>query len=285
MIDSRMLAKLLSDEEQLLVRRAGELSARAEDAPAFTSFLTPRERFILTGLALHGRPLDAEYGVRFFWGGFPGAERTILCMLPEWYVYQIEDGVFTEEKLAAACSEALAGQIVPLRIRTSGYVKLSHRDYLGSLLGLGLDRSVIGDILPDDEGAVVFMTPKAAAFVKDTLISVGRDKVKATDASLPEGFVFERSFETVTGTVSAARLDAVVSELGRVSRETAKELIRQGFVEQNYFTAADADDEVNAGDVISVRRELKCRGGKFIIDSLDERSAKGRLRLAARRYL
>lgn len=282
----------LTDEEHMLLKRVGELCSRASDgSPAFSGFLTPRESYIISafGYASSCRrdELTSQEHIGFFWGGYPDAERRLFAALPSFAAYSLpeSDGFegYTGEDLAGLAKDELDLCLKPLLIRKSGYVELSHRDYMGALLGLGIDRSHIGDIVLVDEGAVVFADPKIAGFIKTSLTGAGRDRVKVTDA---EGeLVLSRRFEPAGGTVASARLDAIVSELANTSRETAKELIRRGLVEHNYFTAADADAVVSKGDVISVRREGRVKGGKFIIDNVGDLTGKGRIRLAARRYI
>ncbi|MBE6612303.1 MAG: hypothetical protein E7632_07410 [Ruminococcaceae bacterium] len=272
----------LSDEEQLLVRRMEELYARAGNgSPALSSFLNSREQFIIQQMLPRYFAGDESDPLCFFWGGYPDAERAIFCCLPAYYRYALTE----DTSPADVCRDELSAAITPLRVKSSGYVRLAHRDFLGALTGLGIDRAALGDILLDDEGAILFASPKVADFLKNELVSIGRDKVKTVDVTLPVDFRYTRSFESIRGTVASARLDGVLSELCRTSRETAKELIRQGLVDHNHFPATEPDAEVAAGDILSARKVTGCRGGKFVIDSLDERSAKGRLRLEARRYL
>ena len=275
------IASLLTDDEQRLVKRCEELFSRADGGTAAaTQFLNPRERYIIE----HQLPAifsdDESDPLCFFDGGFPNASRTILCFMPAYYRYGMTDDTTPH----VLFRDELAASIVPLRIKTSGYVKLAHRDFLGALIGLGIDRSAMGDILPDDEGAIVFVSPAVAECIKNELTYIGRDKVKVCGITLPEDFNFTPSFEVIRGTVASARLDAVLSELACCSRETAKTLIRSGLVEHNHFTAAEPDAEVSGGDIISSRKANGCKGGKFIVDSIDERSAKGRIRLNARRF-
>ncbi len=270
----------MSDGEQRLLKRVDELYERADGGViGFTSFLNMRERFIIENqrhAILRG---DDTSPLSFFWGGYTDAERAVLCVMPAYCRYSLPEGA----ALGTAFREELSEVITPIQIKTSGYVKLAHRDFLGALVGLGIDRAVMGDILPNDDGAIVFVNPSVAAFIKNELTYIGRDKVKATDVTLPDDFAFLRQFERVGGTVASARLDAVVSELARTSREAAKSLIDSGFVEHNHFTATRYDREVTNGDVISIRKSSAAKGGKFIVDRIDERSAKGRIRLAARR--
>lgn len=276
------ISSLITDDEQRLLKRCEELFSRAENgAPVTTQFLNLRERYIIEHQLSYMFSADDSAPLCFFFGGFPGAQRTLLCFLPSYYRYSLPDNSSPEHILRDELSDA----IVPLRIISSGYVKLSHRDYLGSLIGLGLDRSALGDILTDDGGAVIFVLPTVSDVIKNELVHIGRDKVRVCDAGLPDDFNYEPSFENVRGTVASARLDAVLAELICASRESAKTVIRQGLVEHNHFTASEPDVQVADGDIISAKKTSGCKGGKFIIDSLDERSAKGRIRLAARRYI
>ncbi len=276
------LNSLLTDDEKLLLARVDEIYTRADSGvPGFLGFLNMRERFIIEKQR-HAIFTDNESEpLCFFWGGFDNAERTMLCALPSYSRYSLAEGI---QKNVAFRSE-FSSVIVPLKIKTSGYVKLAHRDFLGSLIGLGIDRSAMGDILLDEDGAIVFTNPKVAELIKDELTYIGRDKVKADYITLPDDFAFSRQFEKVSGTVASARLDAVVSELARISRENAKGLIGDGLVEHNYFTAVHPDREVTNGDVISIRKIGAAKGGKFIVDSVDTLSQKGRIRLLARRYI
>ena len=267
----------LSDEDSRLLKRLSELSSRAENAsPAFSPYLTPREQY----LASHLLPKDDT--IRFFWGGYPDAERKILCFLPSYYAFRFSETP-DEAMLASLVFEELSPYLSAVLIRGSGYVSLSHRDYMGAILSLGLDRSVVGDILVSEQSATVILTENAARFLKDTLTGIGRDKVRVTDTPLPTSF--ERTFEKVSGTVASARLDCVVAELANTSREKAKELILAGQIEHHYFPASACDAPVTAGDTISIRKNPKIRAGKFLIDSLDDKTAKGRLKLVGRKYL
>lgn len=284
----------MTDEERLLVRRCEELRERANGgSPAFSQFLSPRECVILRAFGLLSpdvKSTDELAGldtICFFWGGYPDAERVVYCALPSYFAYSIaaEPDSDIIPAIAGTVQNELSEIFVPLRIKTSGYVNLTHRDFLGSLLALGIDRRVIGDIVIDDDGAIVFAAVQIAGYIKSELTTIGRDKVKVADTSLPDGFAPKREFEAVSATLASARLDAVVSELARTSRETAKELIRRGLVEHNYFTADEPDSPVVGGDVISIKRESRIRFGKYIIDRIDEQTSKGRLKLAARKYI
>lgn len=276
------MTSMLTDDERLLLRRCEELYERADGGVVgFSDFLNPRERFIIENQASAFFAHDDSSPLCFFWGGYPSAERVMLCFMPAYLRYSVSEG----DTPQTALREEMSGAMIPIRIKTSGYVKLAHRDFLGALIGLGIERTAMGDIIPDTDGAVVFATPSVAQLIKNELTYIGRDKVKAQDATLSEDFDHEREFERISGTVASPRLDAVLSELARTSRENAKSLIAEGLVEHNHFTAVHPDRVVANGDIISVRKKGGIKGGKFIVDSTDTLSSKGRVRLIARRYI
>ena len=273
---------MLTDGEQLLLKRCDELYSRADNGVVCCSdFLNLRERFIIEK---HRRSFftdDDSSPLCVFYGGYPSAERTMLCFFPSYTRYSVSDLT----NIASELSDEFEGTLVPIRIKTSGYVRLAHRDFLGALIGLGIDRGALGDIITDEDGAVAFALPSVAKLIESELTYIGRDKVKVCPASLPAGFDYQREFKTVSGTVASPRLDAVVSEIAATSRDSAKLLISQGLVEHNHFTADRPDREVFGGDIISIRKTSGTKGGKFIIDKIDELSSKGRIRLSARRYI
>ncbi|MBR5012071.1 MAG: hypothetical protein IKY12_05875 [Clostridia bacterium] len=270
-----------TDEFKLLCKKADEIFARAVGDITCTHFLNPAEQFFL-----------AEY-IRFrglsdravFFGGAEGAQRKKLFALPE-YVSALADGGDVIEMAKSYLGDD-AFDICTLKVAGGGFRDFSHRDYLGGILSLGLERSVIGDIAPIDEfSAYIFVSKSAARFLTegDFLetggIRIAHDKVKITRATLPSGFVIEQKYKDVTDTVASSRLDCVVASLCNLSRESAKEKILAFEVEHNYDTAESISAEVNANDHISVRGI-----GKFKIVSVTDPTKKGRLRLIAKKFI
>ena len=127
-----------------------------------------------------------------------------------------------------------------------------HRDYLGAILGLGIRREWVGDILVQDHGAYVFCLPSVAPALLG-LEQVGRTGVKAAAVELAAMPVPERKVRPVTFTVQSARLDAVVSGMFRLSRTSAAAQIRAGAVHLNYTECLRPDAPVAPGDVLSLR--------------------------------
>jgi len=225
----------------------------------------------------------------FFWGGYIGAERRRAIFLPSWIPVDTTSHTLysreREEHFIRALSECGVEELLgdftsAVRVRKSGYESLSHRDYLGALMGLGLRRSVIGDICPDGEGAVIFCEDKACAFILEELRMAGRDSVRCERLSTDADFSPSRRFEEIATTVASVRLDGVVRALCNVSRDEAASLVGQGLVDLNYFCEKEPDRRVDEGDIISVRGH-----GKYIIDRAGDVTRRGRIRLLARKYV
>ena len=126
----------------------------------------------------------------------------------------------------------------------------------------------------------MFCDEPAAKFLSGELTYAGRDKVRAEICPLPEGFVIENKFGEIYQTVASPRLDGVVRALLSISRDAAAALVEGGSVELNYFTEERVDAKISNGDILSVRGY-----GKFVVDSADTLTKKGRYRLAARKYI
>ncbi len=247
---------------ELFEAKIEDLCRRAERYEvAASSFLSPAEAFA-AGKYIKMRGGDM---VAVFYGGYEGAERVRLLALPDYLEGNTE--CFSEFVLA-------------LEVKGSGYKKLSHRDYLGSLLGLGLERAVIGDIaVMDDFSAVVFCDSRILPFLLSEFKTVGADHVKVKQVELSEEFIVQREFEKISDTVASPRLDAVVAALANVSREKASGLISASLVELNYEVCEKGDKVVPEGAILSIRGH-----GKYVIRSLSNLTKKGRYRLLADKY-
>ena len=276
---------LCTDEERLLISRATELSERSEKNAVALSFLTPREqKLVLTEMERIGVANRV-----LFWGGYYGAERRKAIFLPSWLgisrstypIYSKE----REEHFVKALSEMgmesiLSDYTGAVRLSGSGYNKLSHRDFLGALMGLGLKRSVVGDICVFDYGAVAFCDDKTCDFIAEELRNAGRDSIKCERISVDLGFSADRKFQEICTTVASPRVDGVVRALCNISRDDALQLVLQGSVEVNYFIEKEPDRTVREGDIISVRGS-----GKYIIDGASDVTRRQRIRLIARKYV
>lgn len=270
-------------ELNTLIAHAGDLLARAEKGVLCSSpFLSMRQAAELCAAFPGdiGRPAGAR---AVFYGGYAGAERCMLFFLPEYLTAMLSDVPgrvgFAEwrELLAAEWDEAVG----VLSVRGSGYRVLDHRDYLGSLLSLGIEREVIGDIVVTDEHtALVFCARKMVNYLLGEWKTVGADTVKVTETMVPEDFCVEHRFLEIHDTIASERLDCMVAALTNLSREKAQGLIRAGYVEADHMPEERVDRAIPPGTVLSIRTF-----GRYEIVGLDGQTKKGRWRLSARKFV
>ena len=255
----------MTDEKELRARLS-DLVRRAERGEiAYTGFLSPEE------LCAAGRYLDynAPHLKYITAGGFPEAERRVIVLFPDF-----ADDSFVEDY-------DLSEIIKAIFIRSSGYEKLGHPAYMGSVLGCGIERSSVGDIMLTESGAAVFLLSAAADYLMSyerPLTRVGRDKVALSIADPALISSLKREYEEAAFNIPSERIDAIAAEIAGLSREKIKEVIERGDVRLNYEEATDGSARFSEGDVISVRGR-----GKYIIKELKQ-TRRGRLRVTALKY-
>ena len=154
-----------------------------------------------------------------------------------------------------------------------------HRDYLGSLMGLGIRREVLGDILPDQEGAVLLASTGIAPYIKENLMSVGRQEVTVEEIALEEITQHLSDGQEMTIGVASERLDAVISKVFSLSRQDASKAITSGKVQVNWRFVLKPDLSVKEGDLISIRGF-----GRIRIQNQTGTSRSGRLKIRIVRY-
>ena len=245
-----------TDEERFLMRHIEDLAhtAFSRGIARYSAFLSDREQDLAR--AALGRA-DVEGGFRFE-GGWPDAERKVLCLEPE--------GSYGE---APICCVRLQCRALP------GAALPAHKDYLGSLMGLALKREALGDIvLPEDQPgtAYVFALEPAAQLICRELFQAGHTELTTALLPLEEVPQFPQAEREVrSATVSSLRLDAVLAAMLRCSRGQAAELITAGRVEINHLPADKPHAPVYEQDVFTVRGK-----GRFRLTALPGKSKKDR---------
>ena len=266
--ESLFLVMEINKDIQTLFARLNDLIKRANRSEVGVSaFLSPRELY-------YAQEFLVGQGQSFVtFGGYDEAERKRIYVLPEYM-----DGVGGADELV---SFGVDLGICVFKVSGSGFYQLSHRDFMGAVLGLGIERSVIGDIIFfEDNTAVMMCDSLIAPFLLDSLDSVGRDKVKVSRIELDADFTPPRRYAPVSDTVASARLDCVVASLCALSREKARQTVLDGAVEMNYQICEQPDREIKPVCIISVRGY-----GKFRVLSVDEKTKKGRYRLRGEKFL
>ena len=161
-----------------------------------------------------------------------------------------------------------------------GGERLTHRDFLGSLMGLGLTRGTIGDRLVTDTRCQVLALPKTADFLLSEWESAGRVRLKTAPLPLEELEIPAQACRELRDTVSSLRLDNVLAAGFSLSRGRAAEAVEKGAVQVTWTVCQKPDKPVAAGDTIT------CRGlGKCVLDSVGSPTKKGRLPVVIRRFV
>lgn len=198
-----------------------------------------------------------------FWGGYAGAERRMLGAFPP--------------------DEEPDPELFPIgALRAEWkFETLTHRDFLGALLGLGLRPEKIGDIVvePDACACTILADRSVEDFLLGNLDRVGRTGVRLSSVGLA-GIVREDRFAPLRDTVASARADCVVASLVSASRGAAQKLIAGGLVSLDFETVSDPSKKICDGATVSIRGH-----GRFLIDRVGPPTRKGRLVLEARKYL
>lgn len=254
------------EERILLARVLDKLElARSRNIPAHTPFLSPGEQASVSDLLnARGRPRH------LFWGGYPDSERSICIFPADWQSDEDEDILSDPE-----------GPLTAIEGSFPADAALTHRDILGSLMGLGVTREVLGDILLPRPGLCqVAVLREAAPILLSQWEGAGRYKVSLSEITPDRLTPAPARVKTIRDTVATPRLDAVVASGFSLSRSRAAALIASGKVSLNHRECLKADRAVTEGDV------LTCRGlGKCVIKEVPGQSKKGRTMLVLERYV
>lgn len=246
-------------EERLLISRVLDIYEGARRCGYVKNgrFLNLKEQ--KTAVAVLDR-LGAAYSLE---GGYEEAERKILvCCCDEMYMDIFE----------------LPLKILDIKCRDGA--KLSHRDYLGSVTGLGISRDMFGDIYTDENGAKIIVLDEISDYVKEQLTKIGRYGVSVSVCSVNEMKMPERKFKELSFTVSSLRTDSVISGCTGVSRSDAAALIKAEKVTVNWDNTVSVSAHVNGGDIISVRGF-----GRFLVETTGATTKKGRIFVTAKKYI
>ncbi len=249
----------MDGEERLLLSKAEDTLRLAEKRYSVKSlgFLTPKERLFLS------RNLLADADMQLFYdGGYEGAERTMMVCAPAFVTAEPEEYLAVLE----CTGRDLAG--------------LTHRDYLGSLMGLGIVRESIGDILVAADKAYLLVKPSQAGYIMQNLTKIGRRGVNLRQCSVHEIQIPKPETKEVSATVSSLRLDSVLSAAVNLSRGKAAELIHGGMVAVNWEDTQEVSQMLKEGDLLSVRGY-----GRMRLVSVGGLTRKGRLSVTICRYL
>ncbi len=253
---------ILNDDEKLLIRKAEDKIKQCVTRYSIysTGFLNEREQDILLSF------LNFDSNVKYeFSGGYSDAVRRLMVFCPE-YV-QLD-----EENYPISA------------VRASFYkdYQLTHRDFLGALIGHGISKDSIGDILVDKENhkADIIIKREIKEFLLREFVSAGRAKLTVKEISLQNLYVPSAQFEIITDTVASPRIDAIASCGFKISRDSASSLIKSGRLYLNRRLCTECDKTVEDNSIINATGY-----GKFKVCISDKISKKGRIFIKVEKYL
>ncbi len=249
-----------ASEDRLVLARAADQMDAAEqrNIPTHTQFLSPHERSLVEKLiAANGYPRAV------FLGGYGEAERRICVFLPDWM-----DEAIPEE--AGLCA---------IRAAWKDGRALTHRDFLGALMGMGIAREKVGDILVGEGRCDIILLEEVKRFLLQSMESAGRSRLSLTEISLEQVQPPETEVKIICDTVATLRLDSVASAGFSTSRSKMADYISSGKVNLNWQECTKPDANVGEGDTISCRGLGKCR-----LTEVNGTSRKGRIMIVIERY-
>lgn len=249
-------------DDDLSLKKLMDLSKRSynNNTFEFSDFLTIQEQDEFAA-----RKKDFTDSRFTLFGGYELAERRMVRFGDEEELgYNVDFPIAcieispVSEKFAAACT---------------------HRDFLGALMSLGLERRIFGDIIVKDKKAYLFCQERFSSFVCDNLVSVGRNQVHCEVVVFPEENV-KKERERIAIQVNSLRADAVAAKVCKLSRGAVLPLFLQKHVVLNGQTLENKDKTLKEGDIFSVRGY-----GKFVVGETTRLSKKGKENVNIYKYM
>lgn len=250
----------MQDENSILISRCEDLFDLCDKycAPRFSDFLDGGEQALIKDKVV----FPCDFNVMMF-GGFAEAEKKIMGVFPQWEEPE-------KSEFPISC----------LKIEGGYDRRLTHRDYLGTVMSLGLTPGKIGDIVVGDGFAYVLLHKDIAEYTASNLHKIGNQGVKVTLENDLSVIKIERRYKTIGAVCAAARLDAIVGAAANISRSQAAALISGGKVKLNHRETDKASVTVQEGDLISIRGY-----GRFILHSIDGETRKQRMHITLKQYI
>lgn len=190
----------------------------------------------------------------------------MLCYLPD---YLDESSLYEDDS-----------PVVCLRATFYDGDDLSHRDFLGGLMGCGVERDVLGDILVSKGSCDFFVTAQIAEYIQQNFLSAGRAKLHIDSIPLSQVQTIVPEFTEIKDTLASLRLDSVVSTGFRIGRSLASQYISAGKAAVDGLPCEKPDKLIDEGMKISVRGL-----GKIKVHSVSGQTKKGRIWVVIHRYV
>lgn len=250
----------MDKDEQILINRLKELAASSyqRGIPVFSDFLNMNEQTLFKREISKMPPISIDA-----LGGYISAERKIIAFTPV-------------DSLFDAVPPITTILIKPLNAKFSE--NLSHRDFLGAIMNLGIDRSKIGDIIVDKNAAYIFCIDKMAQYIMDNLTRIRNTPIMCELGSFDEEVSL--NYSEIRGSISSVRLDSVLALCFVSSRSSIISNIEEGKVFVNGRIITTNSYNLKENDIISVRGL-----GKFKYIGTSGVTKKGRYIATIQKYI
>ena len=229
----------------------------------YSDFLNNTERTIIEKILKSEKIQN-----KIFFGGNIDNDRSVLIFYPD----KLDENMIQKniEKILSV-----------IRIKLPDNLKYEHKDYLSGIMKLGIKREKFGDIIITESGAdIVVFDEICEALINDLKALTRFKKSDITRVSIKEIAIKKQEFQDINIIVSSLRLDNFVSELAKISRSKAIEVIEEGRVFLNYINEFKTDKKINEKDIINIRGK-----GKFIFDSIERKTKNDKLYLKIKKYI
>lgn len=250
MSDSRLTEKRFMD----LAKQASR-----KGIVCFSDFLTLNELYIFQSLSGQLESTGQIYG------GYEGAERQLVAFIP--------DALYYDWEYPITCL-----QITPSYPKFAE--KLSHRNILGALMNLGIQRDKLGDILIGKNGYYFFCKKEMTAYLIEHLTQVSHTQVHCDIVSTEEVSSLHPNTEIHEKIIASNRLDSLIAAMTGISRSQAVALINAGKIAINGAECLNHSYQLKPRDVISIRGY-----GKYLFDGISGETRKNKLKVSFEKYV
>ncbi|TQR20814.1 RNA-binding protein [Psychrobacillus vulpis] len=243
-------------EEQPFIEQVVNMMREIEDryAPKLTDFLDPRQQFIVDSIRRQYEDIESRTE-----GVLDDAERNRVLLYPSYY---------------APTNEEFAMVVVEVNYPMK-FITLLHKDVLGSIMSLGIDRSKFGDIRVEDGIVQFVVAAEVIDYVRANLTSIGKVKVQVEVVDDPSKYILQKEeWHTEALTVSSLRLDTVISAVFNISRQKSSSFIQGGKVKVNWAEKDQISLELQELDLLSIRGL-----GRVKLLMIEGRTKKDKIRL------
>lgn len=257
-----------TEEEQLLIAKILDKMqiAKTRNKIVMTDFLDSYQQLLIEKILTVTKMENY-----LFWGGIKEAERKIIIFYPERLLTIFQKEIPNKEEYIHA---------IKIELPNENKGIYSHREYLGALMKLGIKREKIGDIIVDQDGADIIIIPEIEKYLLYNLAELKRfSKAKIQPITVEQIRKVEIQKEELTIIVSSMRLDTVIAELTKTSRNKASEIIMEERVFINGVRQNRVNKEIKIEDKITIRGK-----GRFEIKELVRSTKNNRFVLLIEKY-